>query len=128
MATLGSFTYNSPTKAFSVSPQNTAGNSGSATLTLAANNAITALSFGVANVATGGSGANVGTLHLGQVNTIYANDLRISPDKATGLLDFQAGLTSPSLTILRHGREVLPPRCSPARTAAMSPAARRPST
>ncbi|MCL4207851.1 MAG: autotransporter-associated beta strand repeat-containing protein, partial [Pirellulaceae bacterium] len=99
MSGLGTFVYNSPTKVFSVGAQNTSGNSGSATVTLAANNSITALRFGVADVSTSDTGANAGTLHLGQVNTIHADDVRVGYNKTIGTMDFQSGLTNPSLTI-----------------------------
>ncbi|MCX7008138.1 MAG: autotransporter-associated beta strand repeat-containing protein, partial [Kiritimatiellaeota bacterium] len=98
MANVNSFTYNSPTKVFSVGSQ-ASGISGSYTLTLASTNTITALRFGVSDIYPNTANPSAGTIHLGQVNNINADTITISQGKATGTLDFTPGLTNPTLML-----------------------------
>lgn len=69
-----------------------------ATVRLAKTNTITANTITVANsISSGGSGNNV--LRLGQTNSIRADNIYIGRKKANGVLDFDVGLSGPSVTI-----------------------------
>jgi autotransporter-associated beta strand protein len=62
-------------------------------------NIITAAAFQVGGGTSDGNNGNTARLHLGTVNTINANTVKIGAFNAAGVVDFQAGLTSPSLTL-----------------------------
>ena len=72
----------------------------------AGTNTITAASLGIGN--TGGSVSegvipptknNIGTLRLGTTNTINVDALNVGATRGQGILNFQSGLTSPTLTL-----------------------------
>ncbi len=101
MAGLGAFVFSKSTAAFNVGFA-TAAVSPVGVLTLAgASNMVSASSFNLGNgTASDGSTTAVGTVYLGQTNTIDADAILIGDQKADGLLKFQAGLGgNPTLTI-----------------------------
>ncbi|MEZ0257851.1 MAG: beta strand repeat-containing protein, partial [Chthoniobacter sp.] len=106
MSGLGNFVYNVPTGAFNVggtSDSATSATTANGTLSLAANSTITAASFNVGFYSTGNSAINSGTVHLGQTNTINATTFLVGNQKTVALLDFQSGLTAPTLKIRGTG-------------------------
>ncbi|MES2658956.1 MAG: autotransporter-associated beta strand repeat-containing protein [Verrucomicrobiota bacterium] len=94
MTGLSNFFYSNPSGTLNVG----GANNNSAELTLTGNNVITAGTLGV--VTTGPSGnPQTGKIHLGQTNTINAALLHIGGLAGNGTLDFQSGLTAPTLKI-----------------------------
>src|SRR6185437_13221453 len=79
------------------------GTSAAGTLSMAAINNITAGSFLVSPLSSGSSSPNTGTVHLGQTNTINATTFTVGVGKSTSTLNFQAGLTLPTLKIRGTG-------------------------
>ena len=106
MSGLTNFIFDNATQAFSVGGQvNGATGSGNTvgTLTLAAaNNILTASSFGVADVGRNVSAiaTNVGTVYLGQANTINADTISIGgTNQANGSLSFASGISGGTLVL-----------------------------
>jgi len=102
LAAVTNFTYNAPSNSFDVGPQ-TGSTTGTytTTLTLATNNTITAVQFGVGDISpNSGTSNNPSTVNLGQTNAINADTIKVGVGgRNGGNLLFTAGLTSPSLTI-----------------------------
>ncbi len=102
LAAVTNFTYNASSNFFDVGPQSgsTTGTY-TTTLTLAANNSITAGQFGVGDVSPNSGGSNnPSTVNLGQTNAINASTINVGVGgRNGGNLLFTSGLTSPSLTI-----------------------------
>ncbi len=98
MHQLGSFTYNSTTKAIHFGPiADFVGNF--VTVNLAQTNTLTTASFGICDVGPNANTLNVGTVNLGQTNAINANAIVIGNNKSTVTLDFAAGLIAPTLQV-----------------------------
>lgn len=63
-------------------------------------NSITAAAFQVGGSAVSdGTDGNTARLHLGTTNTVNADTIKIGAFNAGGVVDFQSGLTAPSLTL-----------------------------
>ena len=105
MSGLNTFGYNQPANVFSVGGQSaTANSSGSANLALT--NTITASRFGVAENGAYPGFTSAGTVNLGVNNVINANSVVIGYGNsanggfaATGTLDYESGVSNPSLII-----------------------------
>lgn len=106
MSGLSNFVFDNSNQAFSVGGQITSvsgsGNT-TGTLTLAStSNAITASSFGVGDVgrSVSASAANVGTVYLGQTNTINADTISIGgANQGNGTLSFASGISGGTLVL-----------------------------
>lgn len=104
---VSTFAYSNSTGAFHVggsvmvAANTTAGATG--TLLMAATNTITAASFGVAdNTGYNGPNNNIGTVYLGQKNTINASLISVDgASKGLGLMQFQSTLTANPTLVLR---------------------------
>jgi autotransporter-associated beta strand protein len=105
MTGLSTFNYTNSAGTFSVGGKADVGTSTSAagTLSMATVNNITASSFLVSPVSSGNTSPNTGTLHLGQTNVINATTFTVGVGKSTSTLDFQGGLTLPTLKIRGTG-------------------------
>ncbi|GAC1550406.1 MAG: autotransporter-associated beta strand repeat-containing protein [Collimonas sp.] len=107
MSGLSNFVYDNATTIFSVGGRASGGAANTTgltngTLTLAAqNNTITASTFGVGNVSRSvqGPATNVGTVYLGQNNTINADRIFIGASQASGNMSFQSGVTDGKLVL-----------------------------
>ncbi|MFM8494487.1 MAG: beta strand repeat-containing protein, partial [Planctomycetia bacterium] len=105
-AGLGTFTFNRAARSFSVQNINATGVTSVLDMNLAAGgssggtNTITAASIqvGAAALSDGNSGSQA-RLHLGTSNTFNTGSIQVGGFNAGGTVDFQAGLTSPSLTL-----------------------------
>ncbi|MFM7207405.1 MAG: autotransporter-associated beta strand repeat-containing protein, partial [Planctomycetaceae bacterium] len=101
MATLSSFAYTNPAGAFRVGLKSGATNTstaGTSSIVLAQNNAITATTLGVADVAASNNGGRAQLL-LGQTNAFNVTTITQGSNRSDSRMAFQAGLTSPSLVI-----------------------------
>lgn len=104
-AGLGSFTYDQSASNFNVQTVNTASVTTVMDVNLAAGgagggtNAITAAQIQVGGGNSDGNNGNTARLHLGTSNTLRATTFLVGGFNAGGTLDFQAGLTTPSLTL-----------------------------
>jgi autotransporter-associated beta strand protein len=105
MAGLNNFSYINPTNVFSVGGQNLTGTSAGSAI-LALTNTITAKWFGIADNGGYPGYTSTGTVSLGETNAINANTVVVGYGQgttggwaATGTLNFQSGLTDPSLII-----------------------------
>jgi autotransporter-associated beta strand protein len=102
---LGGFTFNRSTRNFNVQTANTAGVTTLMDVDLAAGgagggtNSITAAQILVGGGNSDGNNGNTARLHLGTSNTFRTASFQIGGFNAGGGVDFQPGLTSPSLTL-----------------------------
>ncbi len=95
-----SFVYSASGQSFNVGGAVNAAPAASATMIMAATNTITAASFGVGAFTNQNFAAqNTGTVNLGQMNTINASSITVGYNKNVGVLQFQSGLTNPTLVI-----------------------------
>ena len=105
MSGLSTFNYRNTAGLFTVGGRADVGAavSGGGTLNMAATNVITANSFIVSPVSSGNTSPNTGIVHLGQTNTINATTFTVGVGKSISTLDFQSGLTNPTLKIRGTG-------------------------
>ncbi len=106
---VNAFGYNQPTNTFSVGGQSAAASSSGA-VNLAVTNTITAKQFGVADNGAYPGFTSAGTVKLGVNNTINANNVVVGYGNsanggfaATGTLDYESGVSNPSLIIRNAG-------------------------
>jgi autotransporter-associated beta strand protein len=104
-AGIDAFTYNRSTRSFNFQTANAAGVTTIADLNLAkggvgeGTNTISAAAILVGGGNSDGNNGNTARLHLGTDNAFNAGTLQVGGFNAGGIVDFQAGLTSPSLTL-----------------------------
>lgn len=105
MSGLSNFNYRNTAGLFTVGGRADVGPavSGGGTLNMATTNVITASSFIVSPVSSGNTSPNIGIVHLGQTNTINATTFTVGVGKSISTLDFQSGLTNPTLKIRGTG-------------------------
>ncbi|HMO24915.1 MAG TPA: autotransporter-associated beta strand repeat-containing protein, partial [Tepidisphaeraceae bacterium] len=102
---LGEFTYNRSTSNFVVQPVNVAAVTNIFDLNLAKSgsgggtNTITAAQITIGGGVSDGNNGNTARVHLGTVNTFNADTISLGGFNAGAVVDFQSGLTSPSLKI-----------------------------
>ncbi|WP_162525321.1 beta strand repeat-containing protein [Rariglobus hedericola] len=101
MSGLSNFNYSNASGTINVGAIGTTNSVG--TWTLAGTTVITAASVGIAANAPNNGSNHQGVVHLGQTNTINADNILIGSTSGTGTLDFQAGLTAPTLKIRGTG-------------------------
>ncbi|MCW0217470.1 MAG: autotransporter-associated beta strand repeat-containing protein [Prosthecobacter sp.] len=99
MSALGTFIFDRSTADIHLGSQGNLANN-TVTVTLAQENQITAKSFGIATITSGATGGqNVGTVNLGQINTIHANTVTVGGLKSDTRLQYASGISSGSLQI-----------------------------
>ncbi|WP_166647103.1 beta strand repeat-containing protein [Prosthecobacter fusiformis] len=100
MSGLGSFTFDSSSADVNFGAQGNVANNIVTVYLAAQNNIITARSFGISNVTASPTTAqNVGTVYLGQTNTLNATTITIGSFKSLTRLEFDAGIVNGSLKI-----------------------------